>query len=115
MTRAHVCRCGACSKGWFDLGGPAWRALTSNMPPGHVYGVRSRWVTCPPRCGQCYEVLRHYYVTLSSHPSLSRGNIQVYVKPGSDPWDARFQVIYNTACNFCQLDIITKKYLLNIF
>ena len=47
----HVCRCGACSKGWFDLGGPAWRALTSNMPPGHVYGVRSRWVTCPPRCG----------------------------------------------------------------
>ena len=63
VTRAHVCRCGACSKGWFDLGGPAWRALTSNMPPGHVYGVRSRWVTCPPRCGQCYEVLKHYTTT----------------------------------------------------
>ena len=70
----HTClfpRCGACSRGWFDLGGPAWRALTNNMAPGHVYGVTSRWVTCPN--------------------SLTRGNIHVYVKPGSHAWDARFQ------------------------
>ena len=90
-----VFRCWSCTKGWFDLGGPAWRALTGGAPPGHVHGVRSTWVTCPGE--------------------LARGNIQVYVKPGSDPWDARFQVIYNTACNFCQLDIITKDYLLNIY
>ena len=69
----YLCvRCGACSKGWFDLGGPAWRALTNNMAPGHVYGVKSRWVTCPN--------------------NLSSGNIHVYVKPGSHAWDARFQV-----------------------
>ena len=24
-------------KGWFDLGGPAWRALTGGMPPGRVF------------------------------------------------------------------------------
>jgi len=64
-------RCGGCSKGWFDLGGPAWRALTNNMAPGHVHGVRSRWVTCPH--------------------DLSNRNIRVYVKPGSHAWDARFQ------------------------
>ena len=64
-------RCGGCSKGWFDLGGPAWRALTNNMAPGHVHGVKSRWVTCPH--------------------DLSNPNIQVYVKPGSHAWDARFQ------------------------
>ena len=85
-----VFRCWSCTKGWFDLGGPAWRALTGGAPPGHVHGVRSTWVTCPGE--------------------LARGNIQVYVKPGSDPWDARFQVIYITACNFCLLDLITKKY-----
>ena len=66
-----IIRCGGCSKGWFDLGGPAWRALTNNMAPGHVHGVRSRWVTCPH--------------------DLSNPNIQVYVKPGSHAWDARFQ------------------------
>jgi len=71
VTVNVVDRCGACSKGWFDLGGPAWRALTNNMAPGHVYGVTSRWVTCPH--------------------SLARGNIHVYVKPGSHAWDARFQ------------------------
>ena len=64
-------RCWGCSKGWFDLGGPAWRALTGGAPPGHIHGVKSTWVTCPGE--------------------LARGNIQVYVKPGSDPWDARFQ------------------------
>ena len=68
-----LCRCGACSKGWFDLGGPAWRALTSGALPGHIYGVKSRWVSCPA--------------------SLTGGsNLHVYVKPGSHPWDARFQV-----------------------
>ena len=64
-------RCWGCSKGWFDLGGPAWRALTGGAPPGHIHGVKSTWVTCPG--------------------DLARGNIKVYVKPGSDPWDARFQ------------------------
>ena len=68
-----VFRCWSCTKGWFDLGGPAWRALTGGAPPGHVHGVKSTWVTCPGE--------------------LARGNIRVYVKPGSDPWDARFQVI----------------------
>ena len=67
-----VFRCWSCTKGWFDLGGPAWRTLTGGAPPGHVHGVKSTWVTCPG--------------------DLARGNIQVYVKPGSDPWDARFQV-----------------------
>ena len=60
-------------KGWFDLGGPAWRALTSNQPPGRVFDVKSTWVACPA--------------------SLTGGNLRLYVKPGSDPWDARFQVI----------------------
>merc|ERR1719469_40967 len=36
-----VDRCGDCSKGWFDMGGPAWTALTGELP-GHVHGVRSR-------------------------------------------------------------------------
>ena len=36
-------RCGACTKGWFDLGGPAWRALTGGELPGHIRGVKSRW------------------------------------------------------------------------
>ena len=89
VTVNVVDRCGGCSKGWFDLGGPAWRgkilvklilnvpnvalvALTGGQPPGHVYGVRSRWVSCPL--------------------SLTGGrNIQIYVKPGSHAWDARFQ------------------------
>ena len=72
VTVNVVDRCGGCSKGWFDLGGPAWRALTGGQPPGHVYGVRSRWVSCPL--------------------SLTGGrNLHVYVKPGSHAWDARFQ------------------------
>ena len=72
VTVNVVDRCGGCSKGWFDLGGPAWRALTGGQPPGHVYAVRSRWVSCPL--------------------SLTGGrNIEVYVKPGSHAWDARFQ------------------------
>ena len=36
-------RCGGCSDGWFDMGGAAWYDLTNNMPPGHVYGVKSRY------------------------------------------------------------------------
>ena len=72
VTVNVVDRCGGCSKGWFDLGGPAWRALTGGQAPGHVYGVRSRWVSCPG--------------------SLTGGrNLQLYVKPGSHAWDARFQ------------------------
>jgi len=71
VTVNVVDRCWGCSKGWFDLGGPAWHALTGGAPPGHIHGVKSTWVTCPGE--------------------LARGNIQVYVKPGSDPWDARFQ------------------------
>ena len=58
-------------KGWFDLGGPAWRALTNNMSPSRVHGVNPRWVTCPG--------------------NLAGGSIRVYVKPGSHAWDARFQ------------------------
>ena len=73
-------RCVGCSQGWFDLGGPAWRALTGGAPPGKIHGVKSSWVTCPGE--------------------LASGNIQVYVKPGSDPWDARFQVS-TLHCNFC--------------
>jgi len=73
-----VDRCGGCSDGWFDMGGAAWYDLTNNMPPGHVYGVKSRWVSCPD--------------------SLTGGkNIHVYVKPGSQPWDARFQPHYHEA------------------
>ena len=75
VTVNVVDRCWGCSKGWFDLGGPAWRVLTGGQPPGHVYGVRSRWVTCPR--------------------SLTGGeNLHVYVKPGSHAWDARFQPTY---------------------
>jgi len=77
ITVNVVDRCGACSKGWFDLGGPAWRALTSGALPGHIYGVKSRWVSCPA--------------------SLTGGsNLHVYVKPGSHPWDARFQPVAHT-------------------
>ena len=36
-------------------------------------------------------------------PSLSRGNIQVYVKPGSHAWDARFQVTLNADCIGCTM------------
>jgi hypothetical protein len=39
-------RCGGCSDGWFDMGGAAWYDLTNNMPPGHVYGVKSRYEKC---------------------------------------------------------------------
>ena len=35
-------RCGACTKGWFDLGGPAWRELTGGELPGHIRGVKSK-------------------------------------------------------------------------
>ena len=35
-------RCGACTKGWFDLGGPAWRKLTGGELPGHIRGVKSK-------------------------------------------------------------------------
>ena len=38
---------------------------------------------------KCYDIIYLHYCRL---PSLSRGNIQVYVKPGSHAWDARFQV-----------------------
>ena len=72
VTVNVVDRCWGCSKGWFDLGGRAWRDLTGGQAPGHVYGVRSRWVSRPL--------------------SLTGGsNILVYVKPGSQAWDARFQ------------------------
>jgi len=72
-----VDRCGACSKGWFDLGGPAWRALTGGQLPGHIFGVKSRWVACPG--------------------TLTGGNnLHLYVKPGSQPWDARFQPVAHT-------------------
>jgi len=70
-----VDRCGACTKGWFDLGGPAWTALTGELP-GHIHEVTSRWVECPR--------------------SLTDGqNIHIYVKPGSHAWDARFQPVLN--------------------
>ena len=74
ITVNVVDRCGACSKGWFDLGGPAWSALTGGEPPGHIYGVKSRWVACPGSL-------------------IGGNNMHLYVKPGSHPWDARFQVM----------------------
>jgi len=77
ITVTVVDRCGACSQGWHDLGGPAWRALTGGAAPGHIHGVTSRWVACPA--------------------SLTGGHsLQVYVKPGSHPWDARFQPVAHT-------------------
>lgn len=73
-----VDRCWGCTKGWFDLGGPAWRELTGGKAPGHIFGVESSWVECPS--------------------SLTGGrNLQVYVKPGSQQWDARFQPVGNIA------------------
>jgi len=78
VTVNVVDRCWGCSKGWFDLGGPAWTKLTGGEPPGHIYGVKSRWVECPAE--------------------LTGGeNMHIYVKPGSHPWDARFQPIGNVA------------------
>jgi len=74
ITVNVVDRCGACTKGWFDLGGPAWTALTNGQPPGHIHGVKSRWIACPA--------------------SLTGGNnLHLYVKPGSHAWDARFQPV----------------------
>eukprot|EP00092_Neocalanus_flemingeri_P085141 GFUD01107092.1.p1 GENE.GFUD01107092.1~~GFUD01107092.1.p1 ORF type:complete len:281 (+),score=29.57 GFUD01107092.1:69-845(+) len=64
------------TKGWFDLGGLAWRALTKGALPDRFSGVKSRWVACPD--------------------NLTMKTIQVYVKPGSQPWDARFQPMGNT-------------------
>ncbi|XP_023347602.1 uncharacterized protein LOC111716389 [Eurytemora carolleeae] len=73
-----VDRCWGCSNGWFDMGGPAWRELTGGEPPGHIYGVESSWIECPE--------------------SLTGGsNLNIYVKPGSHPWDARFQPVGNIA------------------
>jgi len=73
-----VDRCWGCSKGWFDMGGPAWRDLTGGAPPGHIHGVESRWIECPASL-------------------TGGGNLQIYVKPGSHPWDARFQPVANIA------------------
>ena len=28
------------------MGGPAWRELTGGEPPGHIYGVDSRYQMC---------------------------------------------------------------------
>lgn len=64
--------CLGCSTGWFDLGGPAWYDLTNGATPGHIYGVESKWVECPD--------------SLLGGPQL-----KIYVKPASQPWDARFQ------------------------
>ena len=77
VTVNVVDKCVACTNGWFDLGGPAWRALTGGQPPGHIYGLSWRRVSCPA--------------------SLTGGNnLQVYVKSGSHRWEARFQPTHHS-------------------
>jgi len=67
-----VDRCGGCSDGWFDMGGPAWYDLTNNAPPGHIHAVESKWIECPS--------------------TLTGGkNLHIFVKDGSHAWDTRFQ------------------------
>jgi len=77
ITVNVVDRCGACTKGWFDLGGPAWRALTGGELPGHIRGVKSRWVPCPASL-------------------TGGGSMLLYFKPGSHPWDTRIQPVAHT-------------------
>merc|ERR1719391_1360103 len=77
ITVNVVDRCGACTKGWFDLGGPAWRKLTGGELPGHIRGVKSKWVPCPASL-------------------TGGGSMLLYFKPGSHPWDTRIQPVAHT-------------------
>jgi len=77
ITVNVVDRCGACTKGWFDLGGPAWRELTGGELPGHIRGVKSKWIPCPASL-------------------TGGGSMLLYFKPGSHPWDTRIQPVAHT-------------------
>merc|ERR1711953_1347834 len=77
ITVNVVDRCGACTKGWFDLGGPAWTKLTGGELPGHIRGVKSKWVPCPASL-------------------TGGGSMLLYFKPGSHPWDTRIQPVAHT-------------------
>jgi len=71
-----VDRCGGCSTGHMDMGGAAWKDLTDGEPPGVASGVSSKWIKCPDTF-------------------TNGGNMKVYVKTGSQPWDYRLQPVLN--------------------
>jgi len=71
-----VDRCVGCPTGTFDLGGPAWDALTGE-PPGRARGVSSEWIECPDNLAG------------GSNKALS-----IHFKSGSQAWDARMFPIH---------------------